>query len=118
MTGAADLAGRDLLTLRDQRRQAQHVAILQDRFRREAESIGVAPDCRETSRLIEMAKDEAAASADREGLIALALRFAVDEASGRPAPHSPANAPIPSRDGLVARMAAALRGASLKGPAS
>lgn len=108
MTGVANLAGHDLLSLRDQRRQAQHVAILQDRFRREAESIGVAPDCRETSRLIEIAEADAATSADRERLIALAIRFAACERSGRPTPPAAAG---PSGRSLITSVLAALTGA-------
>lgn len=109
MLSPPDLTGRDLLTLRAERRQAQHVAMLQDRFRREAESIGVDPACRETSRLIETAKAEAAASADQEGLIALAIRFMADEHSGRPAPPpAAADARSPSAQGLLARALAAL----------
>ena len=121
MLSLPDLAGFDLPALRT---QVQNMAVRQDRYRREALSIGVSPDCPETFRLVQMAESDAAALADLERLIAAAIRFASDESSGRPAPvlrlvpRPPADPASPSRDGLVARAFAALRGAPLKDTAA
>lgn len=124
MLSAADLADFDAPRLASLRTQVQNMAVRQDRYRREALSIGVSSDCPETFRLVQMAESDAAALADLERLIAAAIRFASDESSGRPAPvlrlvpRPPADPASPSRDGLVARAFAALRGAPLKDTAA
>lgn len=81
MLSAADLAGFDLAGLSS---QLQSMVVRQDRYRREAESIGVSPECPETYRLVQAARDDAQALADLERLLFLVRRFADDEATGRP----------------------------------
>lgn len=108
MLSLEDLAAFDLPALRA---QVQHMAVRQDRYRREAQSIGVSSDCPETYRLVQVAERDAATLADIERLVSLALRFMADEQSGRPAP-VPATATTdirsPSAQGLLARALAAL----------
>ncbi len=109
MLSPADLARMDLPALRAERRRAQDLALLEDRHRRLSLEIGVPPDCRETTRLVQAAEAEAEHWAAQEGLIALAIRFAADEGSGRPEPVKSGSAsPGPSGHGLIARAARAL----------
>lgn len=120
MLSAADLARLDLSALRAERRRAQDLALFEDQCRRRAQKVGIPPGFPNTSRIVESFETDAAVAADQEGLIALAIRFAKDEASGRPAPSADAAAasPIPSRAGFLARAFAALRGAPLKDTAA
>ncbi len=106
MLSIEDLAGFDLPGLRA---QVQHMAVRQDRYRREALSINVPPDCPETYRLVQAAEDDAEALANIERLLTLAIRFAADERSGRPAPVHRFG-PQPSRAGFLAHVIAALTG--------
>lgn len=107
MLSLEDLAGFDLPALRA---QVQHMAVRQDRYRREALSINVSPDCPETYRLVEAAEQDAEALANIERLLSLTIRFAADEDSGRPAP-ARRFGPQPSRGGFLAYVIAALTGA-------
>lgn len=108
MLSLEDLNGFDLPGLRA---QVQHMAVRQDRYRREALSIGVSPECPETYRLVQAAEQDAAALADLERLVSLAIRFAADESTGRPAPVR-RFVPQPSRSGFLAWVVAALTSAS------
>ncbi|CAO4138865.1 hypothetical protein [Methylorubrum aminovorans] len=76
------------------------MAVRQNRYRREARSIGVPADCPETHRLVEAAEQDTAALADLERLVSLTMRFMADEQSGRPAD---ADASSPSGRNLLAR---------------
>ncbi|MBA9067476.1 hypothetical protein FHR71_001206 [Methylobacterium sp. RAS18] len=106
MLSLEDLAGFDLPALRA---QVQHMAVRQDRYRREAQSIGVSPDCPETYRLVQVAEQDAAALAHIERLLSLTIRFAADDSSGRPAPTHRFGR-RPSRAGFLAHVIAALTG--------
>lgn len=122
MLSAADLADFDAPRLATLRSQVQSMAVRQDRYRREALSLNVSPDNPETYRLIQCAERDAEALADLERLIALALRFAADESTRRPAPvlrlvpmteaeAEPETAPAPpSARGVLARAWAAISG--------
>lgn len=121
MLTAADLADFDAPRLATLRVQVQNMAVRQDRYRREALSLGVSSDNPETYRLIQCAERDAEVLADLERLIALAIRFAADESTRRPAPvlrlvprtepASPAPPSAPSARGLVQRALAAISGA-------
>lgn len=91
------LPGFDAPRLASLRVRIQDMAVRQNRYRREAQSIGVPANCPETHRLVEVAEQDTAALADLERLVSLTMRFMADEASGRPAttgretePRSPA----------------------------
>jgi len=101
------LPGFDASRLAGLRVRIQDMAVRQNRYRREAQSIGVPADCPETHRLVEVAEQDTAALADLERLVSLTMRFMADEQSGRPAP-APADARAPSAQGLLARALAAL----------
>lgn len=79
------LPGFDASRLAGLRVRIQDMAVRQNRYRREAQSIGVPADCPETHRLVEVAEQDTAAPA--------------------------ADARSPSAQGLIARALAALRGA-------
>lgn len=104
MLSAAAFADFDAPRLAVLRAQVQNMAVRQDRYRREALSLGVSPDNPETYRLIQCAERDAEALADLERLIALALRFTADENEARPTPGSP------SAGSLMARALAAISG--------
>ncbi|MEG9504706.1 MAG: hypothetical protein MIN69_23095 [Methylorubrum extorquens] len=99
------LPGFDAPRLASLRVRIQDMAVRQNRYRREAQSIGVPADCPETHRLVEVAEQDTAALADLERLISLTMRFMADEQSGRPA--EPVSG-SPSAQGLLARAFAAL----------
>lgn len=110
------LPGFDAPRLATLRVRIQDMAVRQNRYRREAQSIGVPADCSETHRLVEAAEQDTAALADLERLVSLALRFAADEQGGRPAPApAAAEARSPSAQGLLARAFAALKGSPSTG---
>ncbi|CAO4171192.1 hypothetical protein [Methylorubrum extorquens] len=110
------LPGFDAPRLASLRVRIQDMAIRQNRYRREAQSIGVPADCPETSRLVDAAEQDTAALADLERLVSLTMRFIADEESGRPAD---ADASSPSGRNLLTRAFAALTGApSRKGGAA
>lgn len=103
------LPGFDAPRLASLRVRIQDMAVRQNRYRREAQSIGVPADCPETHRLVEVAEQDTAALADLERLVSLTLRFMADENSGRPAPADETTDPRgPSAQGLLARAFAAL----------
>lgn len=108
------LPGFDASRLAGLRVRIQDMAVRQNRYRREAQSIGVPADCPETHRLVEVAEQDTAALADLERLVSLWMRFAADEQSGRPAPAA-ADARSPSAQGLLARAFAALTTTSRNG---
>lgn len=106
------LPGFDAPHLANLRARIQDMAVRQNRYRREAQSIGVPADCPETHRLVEVAEQDTAALADLERLVSLALRFAADEQSGRPAPvPAPTDTRSPSAQSLLARAFAVIIGA-------
>lgn len=107
MLSPEDFAAFDLPALRA---QVQHMAVRQDRYRREALSIGVSPDCPETFHLVQAAELDAVALADLERLVSLAIRFAADESTRRPAQARRFRS-NPSRAGFLARVIARLTGA-------
>ena len=110
------LPGFDAPRLASLRVRIQDMAVRQNRYRREAQSIGVPANCPETHRLVEAAEQDTAALADLERLVSLTMRFIADEESGRPAPVSPAGEPrSPSAQGLLARAFAALTSSSRNG---
>lgn len=110
------LPGFDAPRLASLRVRIQDMAVRQNRYRREAQSIGVPADCPETHRLVEVAEQDTTTLADLERLVSLALRFAADEQSGRPAPaDAPANPRSPSAQSLLARAFAALKGSPSTG---
>ena len=86
----------------------QSMVVRQDRYRREAASIGVCPDCPATYDLVLAAERDAAVLAELERLVATVRLFAADENESRPAPS-------PSAGGLVARALAAITGGSVLG---
>ncbi|KQQ12443.1 hypothetical protein ASF56_04565 [Methylobacterium sp. Leaf122] len=102
------LPGFDKPRLAGLRVRIQDMAVRQNRYRREARSIGVPADCPETHRLVQAAEQDTAALADLERLVSLTMRFMADEQSGRPAD---ADVPSPSGRNLLARAFAALTGA-------
>lgn len=101
MLSAADLADFDLSGLSS---GLQNLVVRHDRYRREAASIGVQPDCPETYNLIQAAKRDAEVLADAERLVALVRQFTADESTSRPAATSP------NAQGLMARALAAISG--------
>ncbi|GAB6842325.1 hypothetical protein HNR00_003534 [Methylorubrum rhodinum] len=116
MLSAADFAGFDLSGLSS---GLQSMVVRQDRYRREAASIGVRPDCPETYRLVQAAERDAAVLADAERLVALVRQFAADESTRPAAPvlrlvrkDDVAPAPDqPTARSLVRRALAAISGA-------
>ncbi|MGE7153116.1 hypothetical protein ACQKJ1_05180 [Methylorubrum rhodesianum] len=103
------LPGFDRPRLATLRVRIQDMAVRQNRYRREAQSIGVPADCPETHRLVEVAEQDTAVLADLERLVSLTMRFMADENSGRPAPADETTDPRgPSAQGLLARAFAAL----------
>ncbi|KQT59962.1 hypothetical protein ASG52_19750 [Methylobacterium sp. Leaf456] len=102
MLSASDLADFDLSGLSS---GLQSMVVRQDRYRREAVSIGVRPDCPETYSLVQAAERDAAVLAELERLVLTVRLFAADENAARPAPASP------SAGSLVARALAAISGA-------
>ncbi|CAO4192348.1 hypothetical protein [Methylorubrum extorquens] len=102
------LPGFDKPRLAGLRVRIQDMAVRQNRYRREARSIGVPADCSETHRLVQAAEQDTAALADLERLVSLTMRFMADEQSGRPAD---TDAPNPSGRNLLARALTALTGA-------
>ena len=101
------LPGFDASRLAGLRVRIQDMAVRQNRYRREAQSIGVPADCPETHRLVEVAEQDTAALADLERLVSLTMRFMADEESGQPAPAVP-DTHSPSAQGLLARALAAI----------
>ncbi|WP_437871167.1 hypothetical protein ACSD7O_19555 [Methylorubrum extorquens] len=114
------LPGFDAPRLASLRVRIQDMAVRQNRYRREAQSIGVPANCPETHRLVEAAEQDTAALADLERLVSLTMRFMADEESGRPASAAPvAGTRGPSAQNLLTRAFAALTGApSRKGGAA
>lgn len=108
------LPGFDAPRLASLRVRIQDMAVRQNRYRREAQSIGVPADCPETHRLVETAEQDTAALADLERLVSLTMRFMADEESGRPAPASDGTR-SPSAQGLIGRALAALTSPSRNG---
>ncbi len=103
------LPGFDASRLAGLRARIQDMAVRQNRYRREAQSIGVPADCSETHRLVQVAEQDTAALADLERLVSLTMRFMADEQSGRPAPvAADTDARSPSAQSLIARAFAAL----------
>lgn len=103
------LPGFDASRLAGLRVRIQDMAVRQNRYRREAQSIGVPADCPETHRLVEVAEQDTAALADLERLVSLTMRFVADEESGRPSPvDADTDTRSPSAQGLLARAFAAL----------
>jgi hypothetical protein len=114
------LPGFDKPRLAGLRVRIQDMAVRQNRYRREAQSIGVPANCPETHRLVEVAEQDTAALADLERLVSLTMRFMADEQSGRPAPVvREADPRSPAARSLLTRAFAALTGApSRKGGAA
>ncbi|AWI89260.1 hypothetical protein C0214_13920 [Methylobacterium sp. DM1] len=111
------LPGFDAPHLASLRARIQDMAVRQNRYRREAQSIGVPADCPETHRLVETAEQDTAALADLERLVSLTMRFMADEESGQPASaDADTDARSPSAQSLLARAFAALTSAR-NGPA-
>ncbi|KQO88931.1 hypothetical protein ASF33_20195 [Methylobacterium sp. Leaf92] len=103
------LPGFDAPRLASLRVRIQDMAVRQNRYRREAQSIGVPADCPETHRLVEAAEQDTAALADLERLVSLTMRFIADEESGRPASADPVTGTrSPSAQNLLTRAFAAL----------
>ncbi|WP_342152389.1 hypothetical protein [Methylorubrum sp. SB2] len=102
MLSASDLAGFDLSGLSS---GLQSLVVRHDRYRREAASIGVPPDCPETYSLVQVAQRDAEVLANAERLVAFIRQFAADENEARSAPGSP------SAGSLMARALAAISGA-------
>ena len=103
MLSAAALSDFDLSGLSS---GLQSMVVRQDRYRREAASIGVCPDCPATYDLVLAAERDAALLAELERLVATLRLFAADENDARAAPS-------PSACSLLARALATITGSPL-----